>query len=125
VTAGLTTLAVVLLSVVPASLPGMKGPVPATLQARPLGGTCLASWHPYRLGDRWTRPWGTVMVCAHRRYAKGTRLLVSRGDRRVIVTVADWGPARWTGREIDLSHEAFACLADPGIGEIEVEWREQ
>ncbi|MGA8170292.1 MAG: septal ring lytic transglycosylase RlpA family protein [Methylocystis sp.] len=51
------------------------------------------------------------LTAAHRTLPFGTRLLVSRGARSVVVRVNDRGPARWTGRDLDLSRGAAAGLA--------------
>lgn len=64
-------------------------------------------------------PWG--MTVAHRTYAFGTKLLLTHGDRQVVATVTDRGPASWTGRSLDVSKgvaerlgfikQGTACLA--------------
>lgn len=61
-----------------------------------------------------------AMTCASWHYPFGTRLRVTHGDRSVVVTVTDRGPARRLNREIDLSRAAFARLADTRRGLIEV-----
>lgn len=63
-------------------------------------------------------PWG--MTAAHRTWKFGTKVLVKHGDKSVVVEINDRGPAKWTGRFIDLSLGAFRKLADPSIGEIDV-----
>lgn len=60
------------------------------------------------------RPGG--LTAAHRTLPLGTRLLVSRSGRSVVVTVNDRGPAAWTGRSLDLSRGAAARLAMLGVG---------
>jgi rare lipoprotein A (peptidoglycan hydrolase) len=53
----------------------------------------------------------------------GTKVVVTHDDRSVIVEITDRGPAKrliQDGRKIDLSRAAFAKLADPDIGLIEV-----
>ena len=60
-----------------------------------------------------------AMTAAHRTLPFGTRLLVKRGSRSVVVTVNDRGPFV-PGRDLDLSWGAFRKLADPDLGLIEV-----
>jgi len=50
------------------------------------------------------------LTAAHRTLPLGTKLLVSRGPRHVVVTVNDRGPAAWTGRSLDLSRHAAEQL---------------
>jgi rare lipoprotein A len=53
----------------------------------------------------------------------GTRVVVTHADRSVVVEITDRGPAKRLvkeGRKIDLSRAAFAKLADPDLGLIEV-----
>lgn len=47
------------------------------------------------------RPHG--ITAAHRYLPFGTRVRVSYGSRSVVVRINDRGPAKWTGRCIDLS----------------------
>lgn len=61
-----------------------------------------------------------ALTCASWDYPLGTRLKVSLGSRSVIVTVTDRGPAKRLNRAIDLSRAAFARLADPDAGLIQV-----
>jgi rare lipoprotein A len=58
----------------------------------------------------------SAMICAHRSLPFGTRLLVSRGGRSVIVRVSDRGPALKTGRGLDLSRGAASRLGMLGAG---------
>ena len=56
-------------------------------------------------------------------YDLGTKLVVTHGDRSVVVEVTDRGPARHLvqkGRVIDLSRAAFAILDSPSLGLIDV-----
>lgn len=56
-------------------------------------------------------------------YPLGTRVVVTHADRSVVVEITDRGPAKRLvkeGRKIDLSRAAFAKLADPDLGLIEV-----
>ncbi len=53
----------------------------------------------------------------------GTRVVVTHANRSVVVEITDRGPARRLlkeGRRIDLSRAAFAKLADPDLGLIDV-----
>ncbi|HTS16408.1 MAG TPA: septal ring lytic transglycosylase RlpA family protein [Verrucomicrobiae bacterium] len=61
-------------------------------------------------------------------YDLGTKVVVTRGDRSVVVEITDRGPARRLfreGRKIDLSEAAFAKLADTDEGLIEVTIHQQ
>ena len=56
-------------------------------------------------------------------YDLGTRVVVTHGRRSVVVEITDRGPAPRLvkqGRKIDLSHAAFARLANPYHGLIDV-----
>lgn len=56
-------------------------------------------------------------------YDLGTKVIVTHENRSVIVEITDRGPARLLmkeGRKIDLSRAAFAKLADPDLGLIDV-----
>ena len=56
-------------------------------------------------------------------YDLGTKVIVTHENRSVIVEITDRGPARFlhkAGRKIDLSRAAFAKLADPDLGVIDV-----
>jgi rare lipoprotein A len=53
----------------------------------------------------------------------GTKVVVTHAHRSVVVEITDRGPARRLvnqGRKIDLSRTAFAKLADPDLGLIDV-----
>jgi len=73
--------------------------------------TCRASWYGYESG-RVTASGARFdprqLTAAHRTLPFGTRLLVTYRGRSVVVTVTDRGPARWTGRCLDLSQGAAA-----------------
>lgn len=59
-------------------------------------------------------------------YELGTRVVVTHARRSVVVEITDRGPARHLvnkGRKIDLSQAAFARLADPHRGLIDVSIR--
>ena len=58
----------------------------------------------------------------------GTKVVVTHEDRSVVVEITDRGPAKrlfQEGRKIDLSRAAFAKLADPDLGLIDVVVRRQ
>jgi rare lipoprotein A len=62
-------------------------------------------------------------TCASWFYPMGTKLEVSYGSKKTIVTVTDRGPARGLvakGRVIDLSERAFKDLAPPSRGLLPV-----
>lgn len=66
----------------------------------------------------WYRASG--MVAAHRDFPNGSKVRVTNlsNGNSVVVTVTNYGPQAWTGREIDLSHGAFSELAPLGAGLI-------
>ena len=95
---------------------------PASARLTPYGDfSAKASWYGGRErinartanGERF-RPMG--LTCAHRTLPLGTKLLVSNGARSVVVRVNDRGPARWTGRSLDVSRGAAARLGLIGAG---------
>jgi len=58
----------------------------------------------------------------------GAKVVVTHANRSVVVEITDRGPAKRLlneGRKIDLSRAAFARLADPDLGLIEVTVRKQ
>jgi rare lipoprotein A len=58
----------------------------------------------------------------------GTKVVVTHANRTVVVEITDRGPTRHLfqrGRKIDLSRAAFAKLADPDLGLIDVTVRRQ
>jgi rare lipoprotein A len=58
----------------------------------------------------------------------GTKVVVTHENRTVVVEITDRGPAKrlfQEGRKIDLSRAAFAKLADPDVGLIDVTVRKQ
>lgn len=75
----------------------------------------IASWYGHESGDRTANgerfnPHG--ISAAHRTLKFGTRVRVTdlKTGRSVVVRINDRGPARWTGRVIDLSRGAAAQL---------------
>jgi len=61
-------------------------------------------------------------------YHLGTRVVVTHAGRSVVVEITDRGPAKHLvhqGRKIDLSHAAFARLANPDCGLIAVTVKER
>lgn len=98
-----------------------------TAALRPAGPGHLmrASW--YGGGERLSRhtangerfnPGG--FTAAHRTLPFGTRLRVSYGGRSVVVRINDRGPARWTGRSLDLSRGAARALGMGGSATVRV-----
>ncbi len=64
-----------------------------------------------------------ALTCASWDYPLGTKLRITSGGKSVVVTVTDRGPNKRLvaqGRVIDLSHAAFAVLADPKLGLVDV-----
>jgi rare lipoprotein A len=70
-------------------------------------------------GERFNK-WG--LTAAHRTLPMGTHLLISSGERSVVVRVNDRGPAAWTGRSLDVSKGAAARLGllQRGTGHVHV-----
>jgi rare lipoprotein A len=64
-----------------------------------------------------------ALTAAHRTLPFGTKLLVSRGARSVVVTVNDRGPAARTGRSLDVSRGAAIRLAmlEVGVARVNVQ----
>jgi rare lipoprotein A len=64
-----------------------------------------------------------AMTAAHRSLPFGTRLRVTYRGREVVVRVSDRGPARWTGRALDLSRGAADVLGLTriGVGSVSIE----
>lgn len=78
-----------------------------------------ASGHTTASGERF-RPSG--MTAASRTLPFGTRVRVTnvRNGRSVIVRINDRGPAKWTGKAIDLSRGAFRRIASTRQGVAKV-----
>ncbi|MDN3278770.1 septal ring lytic transglycosylase RlpA family protein [Frankia sp. RB7] len=86
----------------------------------------MASWYGFESGSRTANgerfnPHG--LTCAHRSLPFGTRLQVSYRGRSVVCRVNDRGPAKWTGRSVDLSLGAARAIgmADAGVGRVTIE----
>ena len=61
-------------------------------------------------------------------FTLGTKVVVTHANRSVVVEITDRGPAKrlfQEGRKIDLSLAAFAKLANPDLGLIDVTIRRQ
>ncbi len=74
-----------------------------------------ASWYAYK----------NCLCAASPDFPKGTKVLVTRKDdpdKKVVVTINDWGPERdiFPERVIDLDKVAFSKLASPRLGVIQV-----
>lgn len=85
----------------------------------------IASWYNYNLPGYpgYSKDYRT---CASRDYPRKTILIVVYQDRFTTCVVNDYGPAEWTGRDIDLSSLAFSDLAPLSKGILrEVEIRER
>ncbi|MBW6468090.1 MAG: septal ring lytic transglycosylase RlpA family protein [Coriobacteriia bacterium] len=96
---------------------------------RTLGQTTTAycSWYGNEFHGRLTAC-GQVynqndFTCASRTLPFGTRLALTRGDRRIIVVVTDRGPFI-AGRDLDLSRAAARALGFSGLATVEVEFVE-
>lgn len=68
-------------------------------------------------GERYT---GNDLTAAHRTLPFGTKLRVTYRGKSVDVRINDVGPAKWTGRGIDLSKAAAKRLGmiDKGVGSV-------
>jgi rare lipoprotein A len=96
----------------------------ASLVAAPVcAETCKASFYGRESG-RYTatgerfNPMG--LTAASLSYPFGSMLKVSLQKRAIIVRVNDRGPARKTGKCLDLSQGAAAALRLPGIGMVHI-----
>lgn len=92
------------------------------------GNSALASW--YGGGEKLARHTASGEVfqpngltAAHRTLPLGTRLVVSSNGHSVTVRVNDRGPAKYTGRSLDLSRGAAKALGMIGKGTARVSWR--
>lgn len=91
-----------------------------------LADSCRASWYGSESGNRTANgehfnPHG--LTAAHRSMRFGTAVRVSYRGRSVVVRINDRGPAKWTGRCIDLSQGAAARigLIRAGVGVVHIE----
>lgn len=57
-----------------------------------------------------------ALTAAHRSLPFGTKVRVTYRGRSVVVRINDRGPAKWTGRCIDLSKAAARALGMTGAG---------
>jgi len=86
-------------------------------------GSTIASWYGPELNGRRTasgeRFDSRQLTAAHRRYPMGTVMLISRGDRHVVVRINDRGP-HVRGRGLDLSEAAARQLGirDQGVARV-------
>lgn len=61
-----------------------------------------------------------AMTAAHRTLPFGTVVTVTRGSHSCTMTITDRGPAKWTGRIIDVSYAGAKCLGLIGPGHAKV-----
>ncbi len=61
-----------------------------------------------------------ALTAAHKTLPLGSKVLVTRGDEEVEVTITDRGPFI-PGRDIDLSRAAAAKLGINGVGAVDLE----
>jgi rare lipoprotein A len=101
----------------------------ATPDSPPVLTNGLASFYGKRENGRLTSS-GTIfhssrMTAAHRTLPFGTNLTVTnlRNGHSCQVEITDRGPARWTGRVIDVSEGAARCLDMVQSGVVPVELR--
>jgi rare lipoprotein A len=88
--------------------------------------TMVASYYGSESGNRTANgerfnPSG--MTAAHRTLPFGTRLRVCYRERCVVVRISDRGPAKWTGRQLDLSKGAARAIGmlHVGVARVNVE----
>lgn len=64
-----------------------------------------------------------AMTAAHRSWKFGTRVKVTYNGKSVIVRINDRGPAKWTGKCIDLSRGAADKIGmrKNGVGTVKLE----
>jgi rare lipoprotein A len=88
---------------------------------------CTASW--YGGGEYLNRHTAsgerfdpTKLTAASRTLPFGTRVRVTYRGRSIVVRISDRGPAKWTGRCIDLSRGAAKAigLTRAGVGEVTI-----
>lgn len=89
-------------------------------------GSTVASWYGSEWNGRRTasgeRFNSRDLTAAHRRYPMGTVMMVSRGDRHVMVRINDRGP-HIRGRGLDLSEAAARQLGIRDMGVARVRYR--
>src|SRR5690606_37770761 len=74
-------------------------------------GKTMANGEPFNMHAMTAAMWGPEF---------GTRFRVTHGDKSVVVTITDRGPAKRLNRVIDLSLGAFERLAHRDVGLIKV-----
>lgn len=105
----------------------LAGLVLACLAVPAAAETCAASFYGAAHHGRKTASGQrfdmNALTAAHRSYRFGTRLRVTYQGRAVVVTVTDRGPAKWTGRCLDLSAGAARVLGmtKAGVGRVTIE----
>ena len=87
--------------------------------------TAVCSWYGPGFHGRRTASGQTFneedFTCASRTLAFGTRLALTRGERRIIVVVTDRGPFI-SGRDLDLSKAAARALGFGGVEPVHAEF---
>jgi rare lipoprotein A len=88
---------------------------------------CVASWYGRESGPRTAsgerfNPDG--LTAAHRTLPFGTFVNVTNlvNSRTVRVRINDRGPAKWTGKCIDLAHGAARAIGMSGIARVKLEY---
>ncbi|MFS8097604.1 RlpA-like double-psi beta-barrel domain-containing protein [Lentzea alba] len=96
--------------------PGVPRTGPATFYASDGGGACSydPSPDPLTVAMNWS-DYEDSKAC-------GAYILVRANGKSITVRVTNLCPAPCRAGQLDLSREAFARLADPGVGEIPVTW---
>jgi len=89
--------------------------------------TAVCSWYGNEFHGRLTAC-GQIynqndFTCASKTLPFGTRLALTRGDRRIVVVVTDRGPFI-AGRDLDLSRAAAQALGFSGVATVDVEFVE-
>lgn len=87
---------------------------PASYYGPGFHGRTMANGRPFNMHG---------MTAAHPSAKFGTRYRVTYRGRSIVVTITDRGPARWTGRCIDLSQGAAAALGmiRAGVGNVSLQ----
>jgi rare lipoprotein A (peptidoglycan hydrolase) len=90
----------------------------ANLRASTYGGR--TEYQSTRLGNTRQLEAHHIRYVAHRTFPIGTVLLISHGRYTTKAIVADRGPAKWTGKSLDIGHTTARALRFSGVGTVKV-----
>lgn len=105
-----------------------NAPAPRARDKAPPSRHFLASW--YGGGEKLARHTANgdrfnprALTAAHRTFPLGSLVRVCHAGRCVVVRINDRGPAKWTGRAIDLARGAASVigLTHVGVGPVSIE----